>query len=336
VNASESVSVALCTHNGARYISAQLRSILEQTIRPRQIVISDDASTDDTVAIVRRMLRDDESKDPARAIPALILENAQPLGVTANFESAVTACTSEFVALCDQDDVWRPDRLEMLTAALVSAGRDLVFSNATLVDAKGERLGLTLFDALEIASRDRAAVHGGSAFAVLIKRNIATGATIVFRRSLLEIALPFPREWLHDEWLAIMAASTGGVDLIEDELIEYRQHGNNEIGVEKPTMSLKLRKVFEPRGDRNAKLAERSMLLVARLEQLGTLVPPGLLNEAREKAEVESRRSSLPATRWRRIAPVLSLSRDHRYTRYVSQGVFDIARDLLQSHRPLG
>ena len=144
-----SVSVAICTHNGEQFIEEQLRSVLAQTRVPTQIVVSDDASTDRTVEVVRTVIAANEQINPDSSTSFSLIINAVPLGVAANFEQAINACTGKFVALCDQDDVWLPRRVE---AALDAFDRHpsllLVHSDARLIDEGGAELAPSLFRVL--------------------------------------------------------------------------------------------------------------------------------------------------------------------------------------------
>jgi glycosyltransferase involved in cell wall biosynthesis len=323
-----SVSVALCSRNGAAYIETQLRSILAQTLLPGEIIVSDDASSDGTRDIVRAI-----AAEAAGRLRVALIENERPLGVTGNFEQAVRACGGELIALCDQDDVWHPDRLARLVPLFV-ADDDLLlaFGDARLVDATGADLGRGLFESLELGALERAQVARGDAFRAFTRRNLATGATVLLHRRLLDYALPFPPQWVHDEWLAIIAAGVGKVTLVEEPLVDYRQHGANEIGVEAPTLRYKFRRVVEARSGRNARLAERARVLVARLEQLGTVVDPSVVRFAEGKAEAEAFRAALPSPRILRIVPVLRAAARGWYTSFASQGRKDMLRDLLQPH----
>src|SRR4051812_21689758 len=112
--ASARVSVALCTHNGAAFIAEQLESIAGQRPAPAEIVLSDDASADDTVAIARAVMAEHPGID------FRVLENRPALGVTGNFERAVAACTGDLVALSDQDDLWHDGRLALVSAIFAS------------------------------------------------------------------------------------------------------------------------------------------------------------------------------------------------------------------------
>lgn len=328
------ISVALCSRNGADFIVAQVESILRQSSLPIEVVVSDDASTDDTVRKIRAVFAELPAGSRAARVRLVVIENPEPLGVSKNFEQAMLACTGDLIALCDQDDLWDDRRLEKQAAEMW--GRPhlyALFGDALLVDAAGASLGLGLFDALEIDAEVIRQVRGGGAFDVLLRRNIATGATMMVRRELLDLAAPIPLPWVHDEWLAIIAAATSSVDLLTDRLVEYRQHGANQIGVRRATLRVKIRRALEPRNDRNAGLAVRSGLLVERLTSLGLRVPTPFLERARAKERVESWRKELPGARRRRLVPILQANGRHWYSEFTSQGRLDMLRDLLQPHR---
>lgn len=312
----------MCTYNGAAHIAEQLESILDQTLPPTEIVLSDDASSDDTVDIALAVV--------GLRVPMTVLRNDVQLGITANFEQAISACHGEFIVLSDQDDIWAPHRLASALAVLSRRPTLLLLhSDARLVDAGGAPIGDTLFDALELTQRERELEHGGRAFEALLRRNLATGATTIFRRELYARAAPFPAGWVHDEWLAIIAAATGDVDVLEQQLIDYRQHGANQIGAARLSLWAKVRRVMEPRSERNERLATNFTTLESRLKALGPVIPPATLRRARGKAAHERMRLGLPAARLRRLIPVLrAVARGH-YRKF-SRGKGDVVRDLVQ------
>lgn len=315
------VSVALCTRNGATYLEAQLRSILAQTLPPREIVLSDDDSRDGTVAIAEAVVA-----EHGAGVMLRVLRNDPARGVAANFEQAILACRSEFVALSDQDDVWMPHRLA--TALAVFEARpalELVHSDAGLIDERGEPLEVTLFRALEIGQAEVAAIHDGRARDLLMRRNIVTGATVMLRRELAVAAAPFPNAWLHDEWLAIVAAARGGIDVVADPLIGYRQHGANEVGAAKLSVVGKFRRMTEPGSSRSERLLARASQLADRAPDL----MPALVPSALDKLAHERMRSALPGFRPARLGPVLKELGTGRYRRF-GRGATDAVRDLLQ------
>ncbi|MGN7799184.1 glycosyltransferase family 2 protein [Leifsonia sp. 22587] len=319
------ISVALCTHNGAAFIHEQVGSILRQTLPVDEIVLSDDASRDGTVAVVSSLIGEAGVGAPRLTV----LRNSVPLGVVGNFEQAVSATDGDLVALCDQDDVWEPDRLRVLAAHFEKDPQLLcVFSDATIVDDTGTEVGATLFGRLQVGARELNAVRDGRAFDALLRRNLATGATMVFRRSLVERALPFPAEWIHDEWLAIIAASAGHIAVETAPLTRYRIHASNTIGVAEPSLGNRIRRVLEPRADRNAGLARRGAVLVGRLVAEGA--SDDVVRSARSKARFEARRARMPRNRLLRAVPVLLLALTGGYVRYASRGAMDVVRDLAQ------
>jgi glycosyltransferase involved in cell wall biosynthesis len=326
------VSVALCTHNGSRFIEEQLLSILAQIRRPDYIVISDDASTDGSVEIAESVYARWRNKHPESPPQLSIFRNPTVLGVTQNFEHAVSQCSGELIVLSDQDDVWQPDRLSVAVARFEeSPALDLLFSDARLVGSDGEPLGRSLLDTLEVSDNDKALIHRGKALVPLIRRNLVTGATVMFRRRLLESARPFPSGWVHDEWLAIVAATRGQIDLVELPLIDYRLHGSNQIGVVEPSLLYKLRRVFASRGDRNLRLARQFQQLVERAE-LWPDISPDVLQIIRGKAEAEAHRAALPSMNMARVPGVIAGVRKGWYRDFSSRGRLDILRDLAQPH----
>jgi glycosyltransferase involved in cell wall biosynthesis len=323
------ISVALCTHNGAEYVDRQIASILDQSRPVDEIVLSDDASTDDTVAIVRRAVTE-YSAHSGVAIELRVLANPVALGVVANFEQAVLATTGSLIALCDQDDVWHRDKIETALRLFdEQPAVELVFSDARLVDGAGAPLTHSLFQALSMTRGERRLLLGGAAFEALLGRNLVTGATVVFRRSLLDRAAPFAPDWVHDEWLAALAAAAGGVRMLDAALIDYRQHGGNQIGAGRPSLSEKVGRVAEARTARNARLLARAGELVDRLRALGGLTSASVLAEAEGKLAHERLRSALPASRVRRVPPITRELLGGRYRRY-GRGIIDAGRDLLQ------
>lgn len=323
------VSVALCTYNGARFVAEQVRSILAQSSPAAQIVISDDGSTDATLDIVRTELAAAGSAAPE----VVIFENPAPLGVTRNFEQAILACTGDLIVLSDQDDIWVPDRLARAEREFVARPQLLLLhGDARLVDDAGEPLGHSLFEAIEFTAGEQREVRRGRALDVLLRRNVVTGATAAFRRSLLAAASPFPDAWVHDEWLAMVAAMTGGVDFVGEPLIDYRQHGSNEIGASRPTMAVRRSRLREPRLERNRRLLARAEALEERVLALADAVPDAVAGLVRRKVAHEQFRSGLPRARMLRIVPILRAASSGAYRRF-GRARYDLVRDLVQPDR---
>lgn len=323
---SPDISVALCTYNGERFIEQQLDSILSQSILPKQIVVSDDGSTDGTLDTVRRVLSPGVLAETG--ITLNMLQRKKPLGVTKNFETALAACTSEFVSLCDQDDVWHPDRLERLLAGFTSDDVMLVHSDARMVDAVGRPLGHSLFESLGARKRELAREQGPAGCEVLVRRNLVTGATAMVRRQLVQAAQPFPTSWVHDHWLAVVASLTGRIVVDRGQLIDYRQHGGNQIGARKLTAGRALRMLGDSRRARHEGRVQRLVDLTGRLDQGEVPASTSQRKFVSEKLFHERLRLAMPDSRMARIPTVLRELISGRYHR-LGRGLRDVVRDAL-------
>lgn len=322
----------MCTYNGAEFVAEQVTSILEQTIPPHELVVGDDASRDDTLRIVRQVVDTHLARGGAPLDLVVLTRDPaarpEPFGVAGNFARALEAATGDVVLLSDQDDRWAPDRVERSLAALARhPDASLLHGDARLVDAAGMPLGVTLFEALGVAPAELEAIDAGRGFDAMLRRNLVTGATAAVRRELIEHALPVPDGWIHDEWLAVVAGAVARTVVLREPLIDYRQHGANQIGARKLDWSTRVARLREPRTARNERLVRRARSL---LERLGGLeAGPEQLVAAREKLAHEEARAALPASRIRRLGPVLREWRTGRYARY-GLGAQDVLRDLVQ------
>jgi glycosyltransferase involved in cell wall biosynthesis/antitoxin (DNA-binding transcriptional repressor) of toxin-antitoxin stability system len=327
---SPKVSVAMCTYNGAAFVAEQLASIARQTVLPAELVISDDASSDDTLTVVRDTVACLVAERPEFAqVEVRIQANPSSLGVTKNFEHAIASTAREYVFLSDQDDVWAPNRVEVELAAL-ETGAGFVFGDADLIDESGASLGHSLFDALDLLPRERSEILGQSPVDVLIRRNIVTGATAAFHRRVFEGATPFPASWVHDEWLAMVSALTGERFALTPVLIGYRQHGKNQIGVKRKTASSRMAKLTSDGRARNARLLQRASDLVDRVGAGGSLdVTPHATELVAQAVAHQTARSSFRSNRLARFPQVVREVLSGRYFR-VSNGARDVLRDLVQ------
>jgi glycosyltransferase involved in cell wall biosynthesis len=324
VGSAAKVSVVVATYNGAEFLARQLESILAQTRAPSEIIVSDDGSSDSTLDIVRKF----QNATPRKGGPTWkILSRKKPLGVAGNFASALAAATGNLVAFADQDDIWEVNKLESLIPHFDNPRTLLVHSDARLIDAKGRQMG-SLMGALQLTARERRALRGGRALDALLRRNLVTGATMVIRRTLLDTALPIPQGWIHDEWLALVAALQGGVVFDQRPLVRYRQHGANQIGAARLSVSEAGGRLRESRRDFFARKAARNTAL----SDLVALAPSWFHTPEKDvlvgKLEHDEWRSQLPPARLQRVLLVLSRSVSGHYGRF-ARGYLDVLRDLL-------
>jgi glycosyltransferase involved in cell wall biosynthesis len=207
------ISVALATFNGERHLAEQLASLRAQTWSPLEIVAVDDASTDGSWQMLQQAARQD-----ARL---RILRNERNLGSAAAFERAMSMCVGDYIAPCDQDDVWHADKLQTLYAAI--DGHTLAYADSALIDESGAPLGLRLSDRFGMAQ--------GSDPLAFTFWNSVSGHAMLFRRELLRDALPLRGSRFHDWWLAFVAASTGSIVYVPRLLVDYRQHARSQTDI---------------------------------------------------------------------------------------------------------
>src|SRR4051812_33917826 len=201
------ISVALCTFNGAEYLPAQLASIAAQSRLPDELVVHDDASSDGTPALVEAFV----AQAP---FPVRLHRHAERLGSIRNFDSAIAACAGDLIALSDQDDVWRPDKLRAIARRFdADAGVGLVFSDADLVDAALRPIGRRLWESIGFDRQRQHLWRQRGALTALVPGRIVTGATMAFRATFRPLVLPTPdgiAPMIHDGWIALAIAAVAG------------------------------------------------------------------------------------------------------------------------------
>ena len=194
----------------------QIESIRAQTHRNWTCVISDDCSTPDRVEAMKDVLAGD---------PRFVLTRSpRRLGFYMNFERALSLVPpqADFVALSDQDDYWQQDKLETLVAQIGDA--QLVYSDARVVDRDGE----VMSDTYWVTRR-----NNHRKLPSLLVTNSVTGGASLFRRELLDYALPFPPAQFahyHDHWIALVALAVGDIEFVPRPLYDYVQHGDATLG----------------------------------------------------------------------------------------------------------
>lgn len=219
------ISIALATYNGERFLKEQIDSIIAQSVSNWELVISDDGSTDSTVEII------DSYKQKDSRIR--FIKNAGRHGCAENFQNALSHCSGEYIAFCDQDDVWEADHLEHLYSIL--GDKSVAFANSEAVDSELKSLNFFWGEKFLITEKhlsDKLFLH-------LIFLNFMQGTAILFKRDLLNF-LPFPNALFHDHWAAISAVLKDGIAYSTKSILKYRQHESNTCGVMNRSFMYKL------------------------------------------------------------------------------------------------
>lgn len=226
------ISVAMCTYNGARYVREQLQSIAGQTTAPDEVVICDDASSDQTAEIIQTFVA-------SALLRVRLVRNSGTLGCTGNFERAIRLCRGDIIVLADQDDVWKPEKLARLAEAFCSnPGAGYAFSDADVVDENGAHLGLSLWQTVDF---DAPRFVASRQLQMLLKRNLVTGAATAFRSSLCSLLLPIPEAWPHDYWIALLGSIFSYGVPVPERLLFYRRHFGQHLGCGRDTFTARVR-----------------------------------------------------------------------------------------------
>jgi len=201
------------------YFDQQIASLRQQSFADWICIVSDDASPQEYRRKMEATIGDD-----SRFICSWHNTN---VGFYRNFERSLLAVpvTASFVALCDQDDIWFPEKLTQLVEAL---SRDpqamLAYSDMRIVDDEGKLISNTFWSSRRNNWND---------ISLMLLANTVTGAASLFRRELLRVALPFPEgngDRYHDHVLACFALATGRIAYLDKPLYDYRQHQDNVLG----------------------------------------------------------------------------------------------------------
>lgn len=207
------ISVVLATYNGEKFLKEQLDSLLAQTYTNLQIVAVDDASRDNTVVIL---------KEYAAIHPNVQVHCTEKnLGYVKNFERGLRLCQGDYIALCDQDDIWLPEKISRCLNAI--GCHPLLYHNSALIDGDGETLGICLSETKRLVDlwSPLNYVVGGA----------AAGHAMLMRREVAERSLPLPTAVPHDYWIGFVATLFGPIKYLDEALVLYRQHDSNTIGV---------------------------------------------------------------------------------------------------------
>lgn len=228
----KTIDVLMATYNGEKYVAEQIESILNQTYSAIRLLISDDASTDGT----RQILQEYAEKD--KRIQLFFQENN--LGYIGNFEFLLTKVENEIFMLCDQDDVWKEDKIQKTYEKCQIEQADLVFTDLEVVDEHLKTIYPSFNDYMLLTRKIK---KYSSDYRMQYLYNCVTGCTLLSKKKYIPDMLPLPKESkyvVHDLWIALTVMLKGGkVAYLDEKTIYYRQHGNNQIGTEKTSHKFK-------------------------------------------------------------------------------------------------
>lgn len=204
------VSIALATYNGEKYLVEQLDTLVNQTYKNVEIIVSDDGSTDGTIQILKNYAE--------KYSNFFVYKNESVHGIKRNFENALKYCNGAYIAFSDQDDVWMLEKIEKLVGAI--GNYSLVYHDSLFVDETGKSLDKTFSTDLNC--------YSGYDARVFLFSNCVSGHALLIKKNVLLGSLPFPEAKFHDWWLAFKATDNNGIKFINEILVHYRQHSDSE------------------------------------------------------------------------------------------------------------
>ncbi len=321
------ISVALCTYNGEKYISEQIKSILNQTLEVDEIVICDDNSIDKTKEILTKFASENSCTK--------LVFNKKNLGFVKNFEKAISLCTGDFIFLSDQDDIWQNNKVERLTEASNKNPKySFIFSDADLINEKENDLDNSLFNSVGFNKKLQKRFIEGNHKDILIQQNYITGATLAFRGEIKESIIPFSNNFYHDHWIGLLMSFLDYPGIfITDKLLKYRIHSNQVISVsteDKLTHSIQNVKIMS--GNHSSNFTNRINQLndiKTRLINLQKLTPENeiLLDELIYYFSARNRMYNINKSD--RFKLILKLYRNGYYRKYATSNLIAI-KDFVQ------
>lgn len=216
------ISVAMATYNGCKYIKEQIDSILICLDFNDELIISDDGSTDNTLQIISEY-NDSRIK---------LIEGPKK-GIIANFENAIIHCSGEYIFLSDQDDVWHTNKVAVIVKEFENSNCSLILHNANIYDNRTKTIQTTTKDKIGF----RKTIFGN------IIKNSFIGCCIAFKKESVTYFYPFPSKeeiCIHDWWIGLNCLKKGSVRFIDEPLINYRIHENNNLGFHKTSFKYKI------------------------------------------------------------------------------------------------
>ena len=223
VNNDLTISIAMCTYNGARFLQEQLDSFSSQSRLPDEVVICDDCSSDNTVEILNEWAK-------TVSFTVKIIQNEKNLGYEQNFPKAISLCSSDIIFCSDQDDAWAPDKLEKMAAVFEKHSETgVVYCDGLCIDSQGNSLN-RLASAISLPGM----LYGRPYYLYWnpVKRGMHfLGCCCSIRKSLWDKISPYPKSYAHDQWIFLAGAAISKIEYLPDTLTHYRLHESNTSAV---------------------------------------------------------------------------------------------------------
>ena len=221
------ISIVIAAYRGEKYIGPLLESLFAQSVKADEILISDDSADDATKEEIGKYLT-------ASPIPIFYSRNEHVLGAAGNFAHILGKARGEVIFICDQDDVWLPEKMELLLQELDQHPEmDVVFCNSRVVDGSLNDLGYSTRDVVNFTPEDAEKLNSGN-MRPLFHTPMLYGHNIALRKRFLHYMLPMPELPSYDLYIALLAGALGCVRCVYKDLTLHRRHGENQSMQDRP------------------------------------------------------------------------------------------------------
>jgi len=219
----KSVSVVLATYKpNIEYFEKLLYSLNNQTYSNIEIIIRDDSDDEVTYCEISKMIKEKISN-----FDYVIYKNNKNIGSNRTFEILTKEAKGDYIAYCDQDDIWEKEKIYKLVEAIEKENAVLCYSDLSIID-NNDKLVTKSFRNIHIRLKH---LYGENLFGYFLRRNSVTGCTMLINSYIAKEAIPFCHNYyVHDHWLTLFASMKGIIAYVKEPLIQYRIHDNNQIG----------------------------------------------------------------------------------------------------------
>jgi len=245
------VSIAMCTYNGERFIKEQLDSIFAQTYTNFELLIFDDCSNDATVAIIQEYTKKHSN--------IYFQQNKNNLGFLKNFEQAISFAKGDYIALADQDDIWKKEKLETFIENIKT--HSLIYSDAIIIDENSKESGGQLVEPKNV-------LCDGACNKAFLLNNFISGNTMMFKQELVKYILPIPSQIsYHDIWISFVASTYSTITYTKEPLTYYRKYSGQVTDQTRP----KAKNIFEKLKQKREEQIKRANVYKNNLEAFNSL-----------------------------------------------------------------
>lgn len=199
-----------------------LESLQKQTYPNYEVIVGDDASADEVYQKIIQQI-----EEILENVPYIICQNRENMGSNGTFEKLTCMAQGDYIAYCDQDDIWEKEKLEYLYQEAARQDASMVYSDMSVIDQTGK----VIYSSLRQLRKRIRYLEGEDLASYYLFSNCSAGCSMMIKSQIAKQAVPFLKDFICDQWLAVYAAVYGKIVFVNKTLVRYRQHARNQSGV---------------------------------------------------------------------------------------------------------